>query len=228
MFLRHQPYWVYPSSIYPRDCSLTLWNQPFMRHPPRSMASTLYEASTSFYGINPISKASTFRFHPFSINPFVSKASTSPYHPWGINPRVRSSFVLRYTSSSTLSMLVSTMLGASTLLILIHPLYTTLCLCPCFVTCKSSNFMLSYHSIPFMHYILIHPLSIHYINLTYLSFNYYCNQTQHINYFQLFSYSLFFLSIPTCLLYLITHFIFFLIILWNIANKFKHNIIIQK
>jgi hypothetical protein len=101
---------------------------------------------------------------------------------------------------------------ASTLGLVLHSCFImqvrqhNLCLCLYFVTCQSSNFMLSYYSIPFMHYILIHPLSIHYISLSYLSFNYYCNQTQHINYFQLLSYSLFFLSIPTCLPYLITHF----------------------
>jgi hypothetical protein len=74
MFLRHQPSWVHRFGIYPRDCSLTLWHQPFMRHPPRSMASTLFlrrlpfvstpESTTSFYGINLVPKASTFHFHP--------------------------------------------------------------------------------------------------------------------------------------------------------------------
>jgi hypothetical protein len=52
MFLRHQPSWVHPLGIHPKDRSLALCHQPFMTHPHRSMASTLYEASTSFYGIN--------------------------------------------------------------------------------------------------------------------------------------------------------------------------------
>jgi hypothetical protein len=42
MFPRHLPFCVHPSGIHPRDRSLALWHQPFIRHQPRSMASTMF------------------------------------------------------------------------------------------------------------------------------------------------------------------------------------------
>jgi hypothetical protein len=60
---RHQPSLVHPSGIYPRDCCLTLWHQP------HSMASILYEPSTSFYG-STLYEASTSLFNIMASTSF--------------------------------------------------------------------------------------------------------------------------------------------------------------
>jgi len=146
------------------------------------MASTLFLRRLPFIS-TPKSSTLGIVLYLCGINPFVSKASTFRYHPWGINPRVRSLFVLRDASVSTLSMLLS-ILGSSTLLVPCVPtmcFYTTY---PCVHALSHANHPIScIPTIPFSfnHYVFIHPLTIHYINSTYLSFNYYCNQTQHIN-----------------------------------------------
>jgi hypothetical protein len=143
------------------------------------VSSTFYDASTSFYGINPlwginlilwhqpISKASTFRFCPWGIHPRARSLSLwhqplfmrhrpliTTLEAWTLGIVLRSWFVMQVCQHN----LYFSMLCASTLL---GPCVPTMCFCTtysCVHDMSHANHPISCLSttlFPFMRYILL-------------------------------------------------------------------------